>query len=231
MLIQRTQKAAPLISGVHGGCTALHFSRIYNHRLRAFMDILTFITKITESIIWPATIISISLIFKEPLTKNLANLLRLRWKELQVEFSQDVEKLKDKADKHQLPSITEDSKIPGLFEKKLKLFELANIYSRAAILEAWTELEAAMGDKMQEFNLLTNGEKCSNKISYENSAKLLFKNEPENYQLFKKLQQIRNKAVHSLEPNPSVKSVCAFIELATRLIGYIKMNKTQQMKD
>jgi hypothetical protein len=70
------------------------------------MDVLTFIARILEIVAWPAVAITVFFFLRNPIRKAVAawETIRLKYKEMEGEFTRRIENLKQEADEASLPS-------------------------------------------------------------------------------------------------------------------------------
>jgi len=107
------------------------------------MTLFEFISSIISSLAWPAIVLIIVFILKNPLSKILISLTKFRYKDLEMEF----ERLQSSADA--LPETIESKTIP---ESERIIYasleeQIADISPRSpegAILIAWSIIEAAI---------------------------------------------------------------------------------------
>jgi len=107
------------------------------------MTLFEFISSIISSLAWPAIVLIIVFILKNPLSKILISLTKFRYKDLEMEF----ERLQSSADA--LPETIENETIP---ESERIIYtsleeQIADISQRSpegAILIAWSTIEAAI---------------------------------------------------------------------------------------
>jgi len=107
------------------------------------MTLFEFISSIISSLAWPAIVLIIVFILKNPLSKILVSLTKFRYKDLEMEF----ERLQSSADA--LPETIENETIP---ESERIIYtsleeQIADISQRSpegAILIAWSTIEAAI---------------------------------------------------------------------------------------
>jgi len=107
------------------------------------MTLFEFISSIISSLAWPAIVLIIVFILKNPLSKILISLTKFRYKDLEMEF----ERLKSSA--KSLPETIESKTIP---ESERIIYssleeQIADIAPRSpegAILIAWSTIEAAV---------------------------------------------------------------------------------------
>jgi hypothetical protein len=107
------------------------------------MTLLEFISSIISSLAWPAIVLIVVFVLKNPLSKILISLTKFRYKGLEMEF----ERLQSSADA--LPETIENKTIP---ESERIIYasleeQIADISPRSpegAILIAWSTIEAAI---------------------------------------------------------------------------------------
>lgn len=104
------------------------------------MDNLTFITELTKALAWPITVIIAILVLRPVLFKLAPLLQRLRYKEIELQFGQQIEEARAEV-AADLPLVEEEVAVSPFQERLLKLAEVS---PRAAVLESWRRLEAAL---------------------------------------------------------------------------------------
>jgi hypothetical protein len=158
------------------------------------MDIYTFISSIVASIAWPLSIILIVWILRSPLYKLVPLLKKLKYKEFELEFNEVLKEI-DPTSSNSSSSKSEEPKNPAV-QKFLALIEIS---PRAAIVEAWLNVETALIECGIRNGVFENS--TLPKSSAE-AANLLFSKEvisSNQVEAFKNLQLLRNKAVHNQE--------------------------------
>jgi hypothetical protein len=94
--------------------------------------------EILEVVIWPATVLIVVLILRRPLTRLLESTKKLKYKELELEFSKGIEQVQAEA-KEALPEVLDKNKS----SVEVDLYGLASISPTAAITEAWRAVESS----------------------------------------------------------------------------------------
>ena len=106
-----------------------------------------------------------------------------------------------------------------------RLFNLAEISARSAILEAWLEVESAAADVIESRGLLTG---VGRVISPLHFSEILSRNGILNRsqkEIFRQLRDLRNKAVHIGDATFKVDEVTEYIDLALSLATEIRRKK------
>lgn len=183
------------------------------------MDWFEFISAMTESLIWPVVTIIIVFSLRQPVTELIPLLKKLKYKELELEFS----KLKDDAkiatyDKNggSASSDNEESFLP---------LQLVPFSQRAAIMEAWREVETAAISAAGSFLKSSSNDSLRNikKLGQDLvQGQIIDENE---LHIFNKLRDLRNKSAHAEHLNLNESDAKFYIELASNLIKRIKSSK------
>jgi len=183
------------------------------------MDVLTFISETIKSVAWPAAAIFLALMLKKPLTELIPLLRKLKYKELEMEFSEEVAELKAEA----AASISPTEKLPTTeTSTQNRLLQLVNFSTRAAIMEAWLEVESAATAAASSF---WNGPQHDALRNYPRLGEYLLQCkviDTKQLETFNKLKQLRNKAAHAEELNLSESDAKSYIELASALATQIR---------
>src|SRR5580698_9773569 len=113
------------------------------------MDWLQFIASLTRSLAWPAVLVLGFFILKANIGTVFPFIERLRYKDFEVEFRKSVQELTERS-RDVLPVRDDDDQAEA---PKERLYALAEISPRSAILEAWLQVEAAAVDALQSKDL------------------------------------------------------------------------------
>lgn len=104
------------------------------------MDWLQLLASIVDSLAWPATIGVAVYLLRKPLMELLPNLRLFKYKDLEIEFSEKLEKLEQTLEQGPPPEqIPQRSDLQQVSDERFYL--LAEISPSAAVLEAWTDIE------------------------------------------------------------------------------------------
>ena len=197
------------------------------------MDLLTFITKVVDSLAWPVAIALSVLMLKEGIVNLIPKLKQIKYKELQLDFERSVKQVESEANQAKLPKLEKSSsEQKGIKEEKEKIFGLARSYPRAALLEAWVQLEVTIGQALKNEEIITDGEKKNSSYSAMRGGEVLLANHPEKLEVFQSLKNLRNKVAHGETEDVLSTSSEAYVELAFRLILFIREtwpNKANQL--
>jgi hypothetical protein len=100
------------------------------------VDWLTFIAEIVGALAWPITLVLVLLWIRRPLFALLPNLKRLKWKEIDLDFSKEVSQLKEK-----VAAEAEAPESEGQHLETSYLIRLAQTAPSAAVVIIFGELE------------------------------------------------------------------------------------------
>ena len=181
------------------------------------MDLLTFLSELIKSLAWPVTAIVLVILLRKSIIELIPLLKRLKYKELELEFSQEVTELKAEAE-----AIAKEKGEPSPSESSDQLLDLVSFSARAAIMEAWIEVESAAVTTASSFwGVSSSG-------AFRNMPKLgeylLQCNVIDQKQLsvFNKLRQLRNKAAHTQDLDLNENDARSYVQLASDLAKHIR---------
>lgn len=118
------------------------------------MDALTFIAEVVKALAWPASVVALVFMMRKPVGELIPLLRKLKYKEIEMEFSREIAELKAEAlpapqqPAHPAASSTGErlaaAGLPGrLSTKREELIRMTDFSTRVAVMEAWLEVEAA----------------------------------------------------------------------------------------
>lgn len=181
------------------------------------MDGLTFVAEIVKSLAWPASAIILVILLRKPIVELIPFIRKLRYKELELEFSQEVKALK--AETSDIPDFDKTKEKISATSKALALLPLS---TRAAIMEAWVEVETAAVEAASSFWNKSPSEAMRNFPrlgEYLHQSKVI---NDQQLRMFQKLRQLRNKAAHAEELSLSEEDAKAFVVMASNLANHIR---------
>jgi len=142
---------------------------------------------------------------------------KLKYKELELEFSQEVLALKAET----TPAI--DVPQEDILEPTIsKALELVTLSTRAAIMEAWIEVETAAIEIASSFWSQSSSGAIRNFPrlgEYLHQCKII---DDKQLRLFRRLRRLRNKVAHAEELHLSEEDAMSFIFMASNLAKHIR---------
>ena len=192
----------------------------YAKTLGAFLrGKMEYFIQLIDSLAWPVAVLIIVLIFKKELSKLISKLSNVKYREFEANFSNKLQDAEDKLkeikrpDVKDIPEALEQSKIEETDYDRI--MRIAEISPRAAISEAWSEVEIAAKTAARQSELHVDKPE-----SVRNIVKAFIKNgvfNEMNLQAFEELRVLRNRAVHTPEFYIQEDETEKYIDLALRL--------------
>lgn len=104
------------------------------------MDI---IIEIIKTLAWPVTVLLLGFLFRRELRNILSRLSHLKYKDLEAQFNRELGQVEEEAKK--IETISQPGQLPSPEEESEydRITRLVSISPRAAITEAWREIELA----------------------------------------------------------------------------------------
>lgn len=183
------------------------------------MDGFTLTSEIIKALAWPVSAIIIVLLLRKPLVELVPLMKKLKYKELELEFSQEVLALKTEV------KLTPDEPIKSereILKTHSKAMEMLPLSTRSAIMEAWIEVETAAVEVASSFWTQSPSETMHNFPrlgEYLHQCKVI---DDKQLSVFQRLRQLRNKAAHAEELNLNEEDTKSFIVMAFNLAEHIR---------
>nr|WP_321239330.1 hypothetical protein [uncultured Tolumonas sp.] len=183
------------------------------------MDVLTFIAELIKAVSWPATAIALVILLRKPIIELIPLLRRLKYKELELEFTQEISELKAEVE-----TIAKEKgeAAPSIASTSANLLNLVTFSTRAAIMESWLEVESASVAIASSFWGKSPDETFRNmpKLGeYLLQCKVI---DEKQLSVFNKLRQLRNKAAHAEDLDLSENDARSYVQLASDLAKHIR---------
>ncbi len=166
------------------------------------MDNIDNIIKITDSLIklidtliWPLVTIALGFMFRGEIRKMLMRINKFKYKDLEATFEKELSKIEHSSQKLPEKVTSNIASYRKMYDDTYyRLIQISDVSPRAAISEAWRELELATSSLMIAFGYQPNNVQMSKVF-----RNILYDNEyPSSiYQDYKRLRDLRNKAVHA----------------------------------
>lgn len=186
---------------------------------REDMDGLTFTSELIKALAWPAATIILASLLRKPIVGLVPLMRKLKYKELELEFSQEVLALKAEAS-----PVLDSPQKEKLSTTPSKALDLVSLSTRAAIMEAWIDVETAAVEVASSFWNQSPNETMRNLPNlgeYLHQCKVI---DDKQLSIYKKLQHLRNKAAHAEELNLSEEDAMSYVTMAFNLARHIKSN-------
>lgn len=157
------------------------------------MDWLQFFSSVISSLAWPAAVVALACLMRNPLAKLIPLVRTLKYKDLQIDIGTQLEAAREQVD------AIRDTPATATEEPPLSFKALAQADPRAAILSAWlpVEIELTAIAKKSGANAFTPMLKLLSELHHKGILDQLL------FDTLVKLRRIRNSAVHVTEDNVS----------------------------
>lgn len=202
------------------------------------MDTLTFIAEAIKALAWPASSVLLVFMLRKPTGELIPLLRKLKYKELEMEFSREIAYLKAKSlsvpeqpipptDGHNDGQQATKLLTERLRTKRDDLLRMVSFSTRVSVMEAWLEVEAAAIEVASSFWSMPPNNSFRNVPhlgEYLLQCKVIDQKQLES---FKRLQQLRNKAAHAQELDLSEGDARSYVELALALATHIRAQPAQ----
>jgi hypothetical protein len=191
------------------------------------MDASTLVVELVKALAWPLTILIIALFLKDEIRQLISGIKTARWGDKEVEFRQRVEQLASEAEVQlKEPGFDEDIDEESAFSRAYRLLEYSR---RAAIIEAWIELEEAIKDVYTTYIDL----KPPSHISVVRMAETLHNEgflDKEDRDFFDSLWNLRNDAVHNADFDTDVHTARLYVDISRRLASQVRRKLREKQK-
>jgi uncharacterized protein YutE (UPF0331/DUF86 family) len=182
------------------------------------LDWLTFIAELIKTLAWPLTVLAILILLRKPLVGLIPLLQRIKYKDFELEFGRQVREVRAEANEELPPPQKPKAMIPQAADP---ILELARVSPRAAVTEAWRQVEAAALDAAQRNNVPLQYREAVSPIRVIRALEKAEVVDPAPMAIFHDLRALRNQAAHAPEFALSTEAVIEYVELARRLIEYL----------
>lgn len=175
------------------------------------MDWLQFIASMTAALAWPVALIVVFLLLRRPLIARLPDLESLEWKDFRFRFGRRVHELATQA---RVALVETEANTAPPLDGETHRQQLAEISPRAAILEAWIELEGAAAvalkhrgaaitrQELQQPSRLADALITSGLLGASQAG------------LLSELRRLRNAAAHASDPKITADTAREFVGIA-----------------
>ena len=187
------------------------------------MTLFEFISSIISSLAWPAIVLIIVFILKNPLSKILISLTKFRYKDLEMEFERLKSSAKDLPETIESKTIPESERIiySSLEEQ---ITDIAPRSPEGAILIAWSTIEAAVSSAVMR--LAISPEPPSYRSVIHNIENLKKYTDIDNtvFAILDDLRVVRNQVAHARDGRykVSVEQALSYGKTAEKIIKILQ---------
>jgi hypothetical protein len=182
------------------------------------MGLLEFIASLVKSCAWPFVVGFVVYLFRKEI-KPLLPYARLRLKHNDTEVDIRLEMAKETAE--QLPQ--SESLPPPTKEETERFNKVASVSPRAAILESWLQVEEALTSLAETAGLPTDrGRSPLFQMRWLRSNEII---DPPTASVLDDLRSVRNRIVHDLSFEPSMREAIGFRDLAEQCVAALAVEQ------
>jgi hypothetical protein len=177
------------------------------------------LVRLIEAIAWPAAVIWLGYLFRTEIRSLFGRVSQLKYKDLEAKFEREIAE----AEK-EVRALTSERGVladqepvyPKPYdEKHSQLLRIAEESPRAALIEAWIEVEMSLSEAAVHFGLPSSPRAPHTKLIHQliekgHLAKTVLP-------LFDSLRNMRNEAVHTRDFVPGKEIVRRYLEIAIEL--------------
>jgi hypothetical protein len=183
------------------------------------MDPLSFIAELVKALAWPGAVVLLVTMLRKPLSDLIPLLQRLKYKDLELEFGKVIEEVKEEV-QAQLPPVPATKALTT--GASAVLVKLAEMSPRAAIIEAWREVEDSLLDAAKRKGLDLPPRQVTLPVYVIRLMHAKGLVDSDKLTIVNDLRMLRNSAAHAPDFALSKDSALEYAELATRLTEYFR---------
>ena len=183
------------------------------------MDWLTFIGQVLDTAAWPITVLAILVLLRTPLSGLIPLLQRFKYKDLELEFGRQLQAVRQEI-QAELPGAA----VPRTMAsgRQATVHRLAEASPRAAVLEAWREIEDALVDAAQRRNLDGRGDPTGSPRALIRALQHGHVVDPGKIGILHELLALRNVAAHGPDLALSRDAALEYARVARTIVGYLE---------
>ncbi len=187
------------------------------------------IVGLIHAIVWPLTVFALAILFRREVRAVLARLSRLKYKELEATFDESLREVERIAPAVTLPPSEREMQIesltPGAEERLTRLVEIS---PRAAITEAWIEVESAILFVAEQLDISNkDGIPQTRLVQMLHEKRIM---DTEIVTTYNRLRLLRNEAVHSQDFPLSIAEAERYVNLAKGLAAFVRFKSQSTLK-
>jgi len=183
------------------------------------MNWLQFLSSVIQSLAWPAVVLIVVLMLKDSIAALIPRLKRFKHKDTELEFEEKVREIEAQVAPvtKNLPARTGN---PSDRVSQIdRLYDIVDISPRAAIVEAWIQVESALSkvaSKVEGFDKNWRSIPPTTLLNILRDRGLI---EERIFDGLQQMRTLRNRAAHSEDFALSAEGVRKFLELSKNVIS------------
>jgi hypothetical protein len=181
------------------------------------VNIAELIVKLIEVIAWPAIALIALIMLRKPLAELIPLARRVRYRDLELEFEQEVQELRAEA-AEELPE-AEAERVASEAAVEARLKQMTRVSPSSAILEGWNELERAAVRLIMHHEIDIDPDDPAPLKQIERILEELI--DTPKVKIFGDLRRLRNKVAHAPRYDVSPRQAAAYVDVALKLKRYL----------
>lgn len=176
--------------------------------------------KLIEALAWPVAVLILAFGFRNELRKMFNRISKLKYKELEATFDKELSQVENRTKLYVQPEERLITETPAEKSGYAQLLRLADVSPRAAVTEAWRNLESAV-DQVA----VSMGMDAKRPMSGVKAIRSLIDKEhidPSLIEDYNRLRKLRNQAVHAEEFDISQTEAERYASLAIEIAAFLK---------
>lgn len=175
------------------------------------MDWMEFVAAMTAALAWPIALVVVFLLLRRHLLARMPDLESLEWKDFRFRFGRRMHEVV--AEARQTLVQAEAATTPPIDGETHRL-QLADISPRAAILEAWIELEGAAAIALRRKGAALPRQELQQPSRLADALITTGLLAPTQAGVLSELRRLRNAAAHAADPKITVDTAREFVGVA-----------------
>lgn len=179
------------------------------------MTTLEFTAKVIDSVAWPASVVALVLILKNPIQSLIPLLSKLKYKDVELEFGKDVNTLSAKV-KKELSGVQNN---PETEDLRKRVMSIMPVSPKAAVVEVWRALETEIIDLCTKSKMELDHELLKKPLKMAEllvKAKLIDETQ---FGMIEDMRLLRNRVVHYEKEQITPENALEFLESGVKLIS------------
>ena len=178
------------------------------------MNGLEFIAALISALVWPTVAIVVVILLRKPLAGLIPLLRHVKYKDLELEFAQEVQQLREEAEAALRPLT---SPPPRVTAEEDSLTHLAAMSPRSAVVEAWRLVESSARYAIEARGVPAEGGRPVNGPQLTRALGRTEVLDRETRGLMDRLRMLRNQTVHADDFFVDEASAREYVQLAVAL--------------
>lgn len=179
------------------------------------------IVKLIEALAWPSAVVWLGYMFRGEVRQLLVRMSHFKYKDVEAKFEKELTHAEAATEKviNAVPRELSEEPRDKVEEAYLQLSRILEVSPRAAIMEAWIQIETALaqlaGVSKERMRGLSHGKAILGSLVNENKLP------QDSIEVFQSLRKIRNEAAHLPDFAISQSEAERYIDMAVKIAGAI----------